>query len=292
MINGVRRGPPSNTGALLDALAPLRDFGVSEQQAALLGFGRFPVAGYANFSDDWWTPRYTPVFHLHQGNDIFAAGGTPVRSPADGVLRQSSEAVGGLSFYVTTTDGTFFYGAHLDSFVQGQSSGQHVKVGDVIGFVGNTGDAVGGATHLHFEIHPKGGAAVDPNQYLNQWIKDAITNVPALVASFQSSRPAAVVATVLTRQLTEGGSGLFAAPASPPQAQLLWATAASPSAGAVRYAQAQAAAAVRDMGWSALTRDQAARVQAWQASDTAARTVLAQFTPRRLWAILSLAPSS
>jgi hypothetical protein len=60
----------------------------------------------------------------------------------------------------------------------------------------------------------------------------------------------------------------------------------------VRYAQAQAAAAVRDMGWSTLTRDQAERVQAWQASDTAARTVLAQFTPRRLWTLLSLTPSS
>lgn len=292
MINSVRRGPPNNTGALLDALAPLRDFGVPEEQAAIIGFGRFPVAGLANYSDDWWTPRYTPVFHLHQGNDIFAALDTPVRAPADGVLRQSNEAVGGLSVYVTQADGTFFYGAHLDTFVKGQASGQHVKTGDVIGFVGNTGDAVGGPTHLHFEIHPKGGAAVDPNQYLNQWIKDAIANVPALVASFQSSRPEAVVATVLTRQLTEGGSGLFAAPASPPQSQLLWATAASPSAGAVRYAQAQATAAVRDMGWSTLTRDEAERVQAWQAADTAAKAVLAQFTPRRLWTILGVNQSS
>jgi len=38
-----------------------------------LGFGRFPVGGPATFSDDWWTPRFTPTFHLHQGNDIFAA---------------------------------------------------------------------------------------------------------------------------------------------------------------------------------------------------------------------------
>src|SRR5207302_7058209 len=136
-------------------------------------------------------------------------------------------AVGGISAYVSLPDGTFFYGAHLSAFVDGQRSGMAVKTGEVIGFVGNTGDAIGGTPHLHFEIHPKGGAAVDPKSYLDQWVKDAVANAPSIIAAFESARPQAVVATALTREISEGG-GMFAAPASPPRSQLLWATSASP----------------------------------------------------------------
>ena len=119
LINSVKRSKPNSTVALLAALRPWSTIGLTQDQVVRLGFGRFPVAGPATFSDDWWMPRFTPVFHLHQGNDIFAAEGTPVRAPADGVLRQSSEAVGGLSDYLTLPDGTYFYMAHLSAFVAG-----------------------------------------------------------------------------------------------------------------------------------------------------------------------------
>ena len=287
-INSVKRTKPNNTGALLDALRPLRDLGLSDEQVAVLGFGRFPVGGYATFVDDWWHPRFTPVFHLHMGTDIFAPIGTPVRSPADGTLRQAQESTGGISVYVTMPDGTEFYGTHLSAWVDGQKSGQRVKTGDVIGFVGNTGNAEGGPGHLHFQISPKGGGWVNPKPYLDEWIASAITNAPALIASFASSRPRAVVATAMTRELAEGGGSMFAAPASPPRSQLLWATAASPSAGAVHLAEAEAAAAVREAGWTSLSRDQAIRSREWEAADAVARAALTPFTPRGLWAILGL----
>ena len=287
-IASVKRSKPNNTGALIDALAPLRDLGLTPEQIAVIGFGRFPVAGYANFVDDWWMPRFTPSFHLHQGTDIWAPAGTPVRSPADGVLRQASEPVGGLSVYVKLPDGTEFYGAHLSAFVDKQKSGQSVKTGDVIGFVGNTGDADGGPAHLHFQIMPKGGAPTDPKPYLDDWINSAIANAPAVIASFQSARPQAVVATAMTREIAEGGGGLFAAPSSPPRSQLLWATAASPSAGAVHLAEAEAVAAAREAGWETLSRDEAARIEEWDTADGMARTVLAPFTPRVLWGVLGL----
>ena len=232
------------------------------------------------------------MFHLHQGTDIFAASGTAVRAPADGILRQARESVGGISVYVTLPDGTYFYGTHLGALVEGQKSGMRVKTGDIIGFVGSTGNASGGAAHLHFEVHPRGGAAVNPKPYLDQWIADAIVNAPQVIASFESSRPRAVIATVLTRELAEGGGGMFGAPASPPRSQLLWATIASPSAGAVRLAEAEATATARESDWEALSRAQLARTQEWQSADAAVRTLLAPFTPRALWHVLGMERAS
>src|SRR5947209_2464080 len=79
---------------------------------------------------------------------------------ADGLVRQSSDLIGRTAAYVTEADGTYYDMAHLAGFAPDQTSGQKVKVGDVVGFVGNTGDAQGGATHVHFEIHPNGGEPV------------------------------------------------------------------------------------------------------------------------------------
>ena len=285
MINSVKRSKPNNTTALLTALKPLLNVGLTEDQAVQIGFGRFPVGGRANFSDDWWQPRFTPVFHLHQGTDIFAAQGTPVRAPFDGVLRQSNEAVGGMSDYVTTPDGTFFYMAHLSAFVEGQKSGQTVKAGDVVGFVGATGDAAGGAPHCHFEIHPKGGAATDPKPYLDVWINQNLANVPNLLAAYLGNRPAALLATALTRRSADGAESLFSAPLMPPQSQVLWASSASPG-GALHLAEAAAVNAASTVDWPVETERQAAVEQTEARSDLQARALLAPLTPAPLRSIL------
>ncbi|MBV8693087.1 MAG: M23 family metallopeptidase [Actinobacteria bacterium] len=281
----MKRSKPNNTTALLAALRPLLDVGLTQDQAVSLAFGRFPVGGQANFSDDWWTPRFTPVFHLHQGNDIFAAQGTPVRAPADGVLRQSNEAVGGLSAYVTIPDGTFFYMAHLVAFVTGQKSGDKVKMGEVIGFVGATGDAVGGAPHCHFEIHPKGGAATDPKPYLDQWLNDDMTNMSRILAAYLGNRPAALLATALTRPSADGSDNLFSAPSMPPESQLLWASSASPG-GALHLAEAAAVEAAGTVDWPTESARQAAVDQVTARSDLQSRALLAPLTPAPLRAIL------
>src|SRR5439155_13217369 len=70
-INAVKRTPPNSTAALIQALSALEDFGLTPQEAINVGFGHFPVAGMANWSDDWLMPRFTPSFHMHQGNDVF-----------------------------------------------------------------------------------------------------------------------------------------------------------------------------------------------------------------------------
>ncbi|MGQ0521539.1 MAG: peptidoglycan DD-metalloendopeptidase family protein, partial [Actinomycetota bacterium] len=194
-IDSVERTGSNSTVRLLEALAPLRAMGMTDQEAVQAGFGRFPVGGRATFTDDWWFPRFVPAVHLHEGSDIFAPYGTPARSPADGVLVQTFNPVGGLSAYVHQTDGTYFYLAHLSRYEAGQVSGQAVRAGDVIGYVGDSGNARGSSPHVHFEVHPRGRGPVNPKPLLDAWLAEALGAVPRVVAEAAprlASRAAAV----------------------------------------------------------------------------------------------------
>jgi murein DD-endopeptidase MepM/ murein hydrolase activator NlpD len=97
--------------------------------------------------------------HIHQGNDIIAPYGTPIIAPFDGQAVTATNELGGLAVKVLGPRG-YVYNAHLERF--GKLGA--VQAGDVIGYVGATGDA--GGPHDHFEWHPGNGAAVDPNPYL------------------------------------------------------------------------------------------------------------------------------
>ena len=207
VINSVLRTGSNNSLALLEALRPLADQGLTEEEAALIGMGAFPVAGEAYWSDDWYEPRFTPEFHLHQGTDIFAARGTPVRSPADGRVQFASEGAGGLAAYVTTSDGTYYYMAHLDSFPRNLRSGAAVKQGTVVGFVGSSGNAEGGSPHVHFQHHPRGGGPVNPKPTIDKWVKDAVAGVRDILAAYQIGLPRPLTAAGLVRRLESGSLG-------------------------------------------------------------------------------------
>ena len=129
-----------------------------------LGSGGYycPVAGKRSFSDDFGDPR--PGGRHHQGNDIMSPRGTPIVAVTAGTIQTDYSNNGGISLFLHGIDGNTYFYAHNSSNVV--SSGQHVSAGQLIAYVGNTGDARGGPTHLHFERHPGGGAAVDPYAFL------------------------------------------------------------------------------------------------------------------------------
>jgi murein DD-endopeptidase MepM/ murein hydrolase activator NlpD len=113
-----------------------------------------PVDPPRAFGDGFGAPRYTGTFHLHAGDDILADYGTKIRAPFDGVAKPTYNTLGGNGEYVYAADGSYVYNAHLESYTA-KSNGP-VKAGDVIGLVGDTGDAKG-TPHDHFEWHPVGG---------------------------------------------------------------------------------------------------------------------------------------
>ena len=125
----------------------------------------FPVGGPHSFSDTFGAPRMfgTAYAHLHQGTDIFAAHGTPLLACERGVLiKIGTDTLGGTKLWLVGASGTRYYYAHLSAFAPDVAENKVVAAGDVVGYVGNTGNASTTPAHLHFEVHPNGGAAVNP----------------------------------------------------------------------------------------------------------------------------------
>ena len=148
-------GPPpatetqAETGAHLAALyVPIEDLAC-------------PVKGPFAFTNDWGNPR--SGFRFHLGNDLFAARGTKLVAVANGVARQTFNRKGGSSVWLDADHGVSYYYAHLDRY-EGEFPGgeRRVRKGQVLGYVGNSGNAAGGPTHVHFQVHPGGAGAVNP----------------------------------------------------------------------------------------------------------------------------------
>lgn len=114
--------------------------------------------------NNWGAPR--PGYRQHMGNDIFARRGAPVVAPVSGTLTHVSGRVAGLAFYLAGDDGNTYYGAHLDTYQRGAGP---VGAGEVIGTVGNTGNARTTPPHLHFSMRPTNGALVNPWYTLSRW---------------------------------------------------------------------------------------------------------------------------
>ena len=141
----------------------------------------FPVAGEATYIDDFGQARPGGP---HQGNDMLGVKKTPVVAAESGKIEfWTTSASAGCMLYLYGDSGTMYEYIHLNndltmrndnrgkcvpgvSYAKGLKNGAHVEAGQMIGYLGDSGDANGLASHLHFEVHPNGGAAVSPYPYL------------------------------------------------------------------------------------------------------------------------------
>ncbi len=130
----------------------------AQSRGRKVGFYLFtcPVNGKHDFIDSWGFPRSGG--RKHKGVDIMAKTGVEIVAPVSGRVEHRSNRVGGRSFHLWGADGNYYYGTHLSAY--GKSG--EVNAGEVIGYVGDDGNAAG-LPHLHFEIHAGGrGNQINP----------------------------------------------------------------------------------------------------------------------------------
>jgi hypothetical protein len=156
----------------------------------------FPVVAQASYTDDFGAPRGSG---RHQGNDIMAAKKSKaVAAEAGRVSIYTGSARAGCMLYLYGRSGTTYMYVHLNNdrtmendndggcregvaYAPGLKANPRVKAGQLIGFVGDSGDANGGMSHLHFELHPNGGAAVSPYKWLRAGYRLLYQRPPASV---------------------------------------------------------------------------------------------------------------
>ena len=143
----------------------------------------FPIDGGASFIDTYGAGRNDVPGGWHHGDDLFAPLGTPVVAVAKGTLSLIGwEPLGGWRLWLTDETGNSFYYAHLAGYAPWILHHPHVRAGEVLGFLGRTGDAFTTTPHVHFEIHPHQlvslgeDGAVDPTGYLQSW---KVVHLPA-----------------------------------------------------------------------------------------------------------------
>jgi len=173
----VPAGTPREPGASIPGVPPELVHPAPAVTAQLTGAGYvFPVFGPVSFGDTFGAYRGDVPGGWHHGEDIFAPLGTPLLAVADGtVFSVGWNQIGGWRLWLRDNAGNEFYYAHLSAYAPLAVDGRRVKAGDVLGFMGKTGDAEFSPVHLHFEIHPVGllsrgyDGAIAPYPFLTAW---------------------------------------------------------------------------------------------------------------------------
>ncbi|MEN9286448.1 MAG: hypothetical protein RLZ29_835 [Actinomycetota bacterium] len=140
------------TAQALGLIPSLESLGIPQIQV-------FPVQGRCSFTNTWQESRGS---RRHEGVDIIAPKGNLIYAVLDGTITKvyRNASLTGNGVRLTTADGTYFFYAHLDTIAEGINEGTVVKAGQILGTNGATGNT--NTPHLHFEVHPRGGAAIDP----------------------------------------------------------------------------------------------------------------------------------
>ena len=234
-----------NTEELLATAARLRSLGLTEEEVATKVFAPFIIGGYATWIDTWGAPRYGPgpIIRTHEGQDVFCDVGTPLLASEAGTIEFDDGGLGGRVARLYRSDGSYWYYAHLSDWNTDElSSGDRVEVGDVIGYCGNTGNALTTPAHVHFGWYQPNGEAKNPMRMLVFWLRQAQTRALGLEARTASKRVRIADRLTFARQFGDA----FA----PDRSELtvsggsLWASGSSPATGAFALAESALAEAL------------------------------------------------
>lgn len=159
-LNAATLGPPS-----LEVAATALKPAIRLSQSGVIMFPMNPLPKCALSKTSFGQPRSST--RTHEGIDLMASLGQEVYAVDNGTLTRQvfdgpTALLSGNAWYLTMPDKTYYFYAHLSKFADGLAPGSVVTRGQLIGYVGDTGDPGPGNYHLHFEVHPKGGAAVNP----------------------------------------------------------------------------------------------------------------------------------
>lgn len=237
-----------NTDKLVAVAARLRALGWTTSEVQHEVFAPFILAGPAAWVDTWHAPRYGPApgqVRQHEGQDVFCNYGEPVLATEDGTIQYDTGGLGGNIARLFRPDGTYWYYAHLSAFNDKLSNGDRVSTGDLIGFCGNSGDAIGVSPHVHFGwYHPNGVDAMNPLTHLVKWLHEAEHHALGLVGETTAKR-----IRKLPQLTTER---MFGDAFVPDRSELrvsgesLWASGSTPATGAFALAETALQAALSE----------------------------------------------
>jgi murein DD-endopeptidase MepM/ murein hydrolase activator NlpD len=245
IFTGVPSIPGSfNTDDLVAVAAQLRSLGWNQQQVIERVYPPFIIAGPSVWTDTWGAPRYGPgpIVRTHEGQDVFCEFGDPVLASEDGFVTFDDQGLGGLIARLHREDGSYFYYAHLSDWNQELRNGDRVSRGEVLGYCGNSGNALTTPPHVHFGWYKAQGSAKDPMRQLVRWLREAESRALALVGKAQGKRVREISRITAARRFGDAFVPDRSELAVPTES--LWASGSSPATGAFGLAETALQAAL------------------------------------------------
>jgi hypothetical protein len=195
-----------STDILMAVAAQLRALGWSADEIVPRVYAPFIIGGEANWINTWGAPRYGPgpVIRTHEGQDVFCDYGDPVLASEEGTIDYGDGGLGGVVARLHRPSGAYWYYAHLSATNETEfPAGSRVKQGDVIGFCGNSGNAISTPAHVHFGFYKANGEAKNPMRALTRWLREARLNSFDVLARAQGKRVAQIDSLTAARMFGE-----------------------------------------------------------------------------------------
>jgi murein DD-endopeptidase MepM/ murein hydrolase activator NlpD len=199
----VPAGGSYTTDNLVTVANELRALGVPLERIVREVYAPFIIGGKAAWTDTWGAPRYGPgpIIRTHEGQDVFCSYGDPVLATETGTVNYGDAGLGGKVARLFRSDGGYWYFAHLSDFnTEEFPSGSTVEAGDIIGYCGNTGNAVSTASHVHFGFYDASGNARNPHSTLIKWLNQAERRAGSAITRAQDERVREIESLTLARR--------------------------------------------------------------------------------------------